>query len=229
MHPGVPVWHEEDKPADYSYAGVLVRAARGELLRHLADAGFSGWVGPQEDDWVVLVPARPRGAVTATGLDLETLGVEVARRFDALTLATAVERDRLLRLAMWDGSRELGRYVSNPAYGVPDDDEVWPEPEGAEHAHAYATACGHADRAEELTELLGEMLDEESQIESERLSTALRLLGLPRWLVAANSLPKDVPSGPPAREFVRLFRGGTGVPARMRAWLIGLVRWHRTS
>jgi hypothetical protein len=228
MHPGVPVW-QQDEPADYSYAGLLVRAGRGELLRHLADAGFSGWVGPQEAEWVVLIPARLRGAVTATGADLETLGADVARRFDAVTLAAAVQRDKVLRLAMWNGPRELGRYLSNPAYGVPEDDEVWPEPEGAEHAGAFAAACGRSDYAEELAELLGEMLDEESQIESERLSIVLRLLGLPRWLVAANSLPRDVPAGPNAQEFVRLFRGGTGLPSRAGAWLTGLVRWQRGS
>ena len=52
------------------------------------------------------------------------------------------------------------------------------------------------EAAEELFEVLAEELDPQTVFESERLDTVLRLLDLPRWLIAAQSLPKDVPSGP---------------------------------
>ena len=59
-----------------------------------------------------------------------------------------------------------------------------------------AAAAGRPGAAEDLTELLGEQIDRDSTFESERLRAALRLLGMPAWLVAASSLPRDVPSGP---------------------------------
>ncbi len=229
MYPvGPPVWRD-DRPVDYSYAGLLVRAGRAPLLGHLADAGFSGYVGPAQGDWVVLVPARLHGPVTGRGADLETLGAELARRLDDVTVATSVHRDRVLRLAMWAGRRELGRYLSNPAYGTDEDDDVPPDPQGLEHADAFATACGCPERAEDLAEVLGEILDEDEQIESERLTTVLRMLGMPRWLVAAGCLPGDVPGGPSAAQVTRLFRGRTGLPARARAWLALPTRWRRTG
>src|SRR5437899_10455226 len=107
MYSALPA-SQEDQPVGYSYAGLLVRANRAGLLRHLADAGFTGWIGPQEAQWVVVVPARLRGAVTARGADLEALGADVARRFDSLTVAATVHDDRVLRLGMWSGSDELG-------------------------------------------------------------------------------------------------------------------------
>jgi hypothetical protein len=217
----------EHGTAGYSYAGLLVRADRADLLRYLAEAGFTGWIGPQEGEWVVAVPARLRGAVTARGADLESLGADAARRFDCLTLTAAVHADRVLRLAMWSGFDELGRYLSDPADGRPDDDDVFPEPQGVEYAEAFAIACGRPDQADDLADVLGEILDEENQNESERLLGAVELLGLPRWLIATNSLPKDLPGGLPAADFTRLFRGRTGTSGRVLAWLAGLVRWRR--
>jgi hypothetical protein len=227
-----PAWAAgKDEPAGYSYAGLLVRAERGDLLGHLAGVRFSGWVGPQEAGWVVAVPARSRRPAAQRAARLQVLGADVATRLSAVTLAVFVHEDRVLRLSMWSGPDELGHYLSDPAYGVPDedvDDEVIPGPQGFEHADSFATACGRAEQAEDLGELLAEMLDEESQIESERLATALKLLGLPIWLVAVNSLPRDVPAGPRANELTRLLRGRTGPLARIGAWLTDLIRRRRS-
>ena len=44
----------------------------------------------------------------------------------------------------------------------------------------------------------------------------LRLLGLPSWLVAVSSLPRDVPTGPRADELTRLGAGATGFRGRVR-------------
>ncbi len=228
MYPGPTAWRD-DRPVDYSYAGLLVRAGRAPLLDHLADAGFSGYVGPAQGDWVVLVPARLRGPVTGRGADLEALGADLARRFDQVAVAVSVHRDRVLRLTVWAGPRESGRYLSNPAYGADEDEDILPDPQGVEHAGAFAAACGRPERADDLAEVLGEILDEEEQIESERLSTVLRLLDLPRWLVAAGCLPGDVPGGPAASEVTRLFRGRTGLPGRARAWLAAPTRWRRAG
>ncbi len=183
MYPGPPV-HRDGRAVEYSYAGLLVRADRAELLDVVAAAGFTGYVGPQEADWVVLVPARLRAVAGRGAADLEALGGDLARHFGQLSLTVSVHRDRVLRLLLSGGTRELGRYVSNPAYGA----------------------------------------DEDEQTESERLSTVLRLLGLPRWLVAVDQLPRDVPGGPPAAQVTRLFRGRTGLPGRLRSWLPRLRR-----
>jgi hypothetical protein len=79
---------------------------------------------------------------------------------------------------------------------------------------AFAAACGRTEVADDLVEVLEPPLDEDSEIESERLSTVLRLLGLPGWLVAANALPKHVWGGPDPADFTRLVRG-----RQMPPWL----------
>ena len=89
-----------------------------------------------------------------------------------------------------------------------------PEPEGVEYADAIATAFGTARTSRRLAEILGEILDEEEQTESERLWSVLRLLGVPSWLVASAALPKDVLGGPLKADVVLLFRGRTGRLAR---------------
>jgi hypothetical protein len=223
MYPGLPVYSDR-RAVEYSYAGLLVRADRAELLDVVATAGFSGYVGPQEADWVLLVPARFQVAAGAGAADLETLGGDLARHFGRPGFTVSVHRDRVLRLVLSGTTRELGRYVSNPAYGADEDDEILPDPQGVEHAAAFAAAGGVPELAEDLAEVLGEILDEDEQTESERLSTVLRLLGLPRWLVAVDQLPKDVPGGPPTAQLTRLFRGRTGLTGRVRSWLPRLRR-----
>jgi hypothetical protein len=223
MYPGPPV-HRDGRAVEYSYAGLLVRADRAELLDVVAAAGFTGYVGPQEADWVVLVPARLQAAAGRGTADLETLGSDLARHFGQPSLTVSVHRDRVLRLLLSGSSRELGRYVSNPAYGADEDDEILPDPQGVEHAVAFAAAGGAPEAAEDLAEVLSQILDEQEQTESERLSTVLRLLGLPRWLVAVDQLPRDVPGGPSAAQVTRLFRGRTGLPGRLRSWLPRLRR-----
>lgn len=224
MYPVSTTQGDGQGPAGYTYAGLLVRGERGAVIQQLSDLRFSGWVGPQEGDWVVLVAAQPGRPVAGGGADLERLAATLARVQDAVVLSATVHGDQLLRLGVWEGEREVGRYVSNPALEAPDDDEVFPEPEGVEHAEEFAAACGKPEVAEELTELLSDPLDEESEIESERLASALRLLGLPRWLVASTALPKDVPGGPSAEEFVRLGAGRPGVRGRAAGWATGLTR-----
>jgi hypothetical protein len=204
--------HKQREP-EYSYAVLIARAARDALLAELTAVRFSGWVGPREGDWVVLVARRVRKAVTARGHDLEALGAHLAARLDAVVFAAHVLRDRVLRLAAWAGEEELGRYLSDPSYGAEDDDEAFPEPEGVAHAAAFAAAAGCPGAAEELEEVLGEMLDEEEQTESERLWSVLRLLGVPSWLVASAALPKVVLGGPLKEDVTLLFRGRTGPAA----------------
>ena len=51
-------------------------------------------------------------------------------------------------------------------------------------------------------------LDPDSVIESERLGRVLRLLRLPTWVVAAATLPRDIPTGPRTRDLIRLGHQG---------------------
>jgi hypothetical protein len=128
---------------------------------------------------------------------------------------------------MWVGRDEVGRYVSDPSHGLDPGDGTLSDPVGVEHAGAFATACLHPETAGDLAELLGEELDPDSVIESERLSGVLRLLGLPRWLVSASSLPRNVPTGPRARDMTRLGAGVPGFPGRLWGWAADLVRRRR--
>jgi hypothetical protein len=214
-----------------TYAGIFVCAEHAGVLGYLAERRFSGWLGPQESDWVLAVPEEVVAAVAGDGTDLLALAVGLARRLGTVTVAARVERDRVLRLDAWDGTDDqdtqepehLGSYLSDPTVDAPDE-EVYPEPVGAHHAPRYAEACGHPEVSDELTELLAEELDPESVFESERLDSVLRLLDLPRWLVAVTSLPGDVPSGPRRSELVRLGAGREGVPGRVAGAMTGVVR-----
>ena len=146
-----------------------------------------GWVGPTEHGWVVLVCRRLARPVTAEGHDLD--GTRRARcRVTAggPALAVDVHRDRVLRLAMWHGPDEVGRYLSNPALGAGRGRRRG-RGSGARRRRERGglrdgLGTAEPDAHEEVAETLGELLDEEEQTESERLWAVLRLLGCrPGW------------------------------------------------
>jgi len=212
-------------PGGYTYAAVVVRAGAGEVQTALREVRFSGWLAPPEAGWVVAVAASGAGTVASGRRGVVGVADWLASRLAGPVLALRVLADRQLLLAVWAGGEEVGRYVSDPSYGL--DDDTLPEPLGAEHAAAFAAAFGHSDIADDLGELLAEELDPDSVIESERLGGVLRLLGLPSWLVAVSSLPRDIPTGPRAAELTRLRAGATGVGGRVRGRFAEVVRRRR--
>lgn len=218
----------------HSYAGLFASADRDAVLQALAERRFTGWLGPQEDGWVLAVAERPAGVVAGGGTALTSLAIDLAGELDTVVIVAQVERDRVLRLDGWTGADDddreepeaLGSYVSDPSVDAEDDD-VYPEPSGSWFAPAYAEACGVPQVADELTEVLAEELDPESVFESERLDSVLRLLELPRWLVSAQSLPGDVPAGPRRGELIRLGAGREGVAGRLAGAVTGVLRKRR--
>lgn len=228
-------------PLGPSYGGLLVRADRDRLIGVLGEARFTGWVGPQEAEWVCAVPAAVEGAVAGRGRGLEALGEEVAARLGTLALAADVEQDRRLRLLVADGETVVGRYDSAPPPSDEGSAPVDPDllalgfvpgsgdegPSGAEYAEAIAAAFGRPEAGERLAGLLADTLAEGDEIESERLGAVLGLLGLPRWLVAADVLPRSVPSGPRAEEFTRLGAGRPGAAGMLKGWAAALPRRRR--
>jgi hypothetical protein len=229
------------------------------VLDQLVGRRFSGWVGPQQQSWVLAVARSSTGPVAGEGRPVEVLTAEVAEALATVAFAVRVLRDEVLHLSGWHATEHLGDYVSDPSIespaGTQDDDvaglagqgdlegygklegygglegfsmlDAFPEPQGAWHAPAFATACGRPDAAEELGELLGETLDHDSVFESERLGQALRLLGLPDWLVSAPSLPGDVPGGPARTELVQLGAGRIGLAGLLSGLFTGVARRRR--
>lgn len=127
-------------------------------------------------------------------------------------LAVRVVDDRQLALVAWEGGTELDRYVSDPLHGA---DDVLPDPWGARLAVPLAAWSGRP--ADPLTAVLTEHLDPDSTNESERLAGVLRLLDLPPRLVAVDSLPRDIPTGPRATDLTRLRAGRPGLLSRLTA------------
>jgi hypothetical protein len=218
-------------PPGHTYAAVLVRAdgaGRDEVLGALREIRFSGWLSRAQDGWLVAVAASGPGTVAAGRRGVAGAGEWLSARLAATVLVVRVLADRQLALAMWAGGDEIGRYVSDPSRDPGADGDVLPDALGAEHAAAFAEACGRPEVAEDLAEVLAEELDPDSVIESERLARVLRLLRLPTWLVAVASLPRDIPTGPARGELTRL---GAGVPG-VAGWLCGrfvqAVRRRRT-
>lgn len=219
-----PAGSEPGGPDGYSYRVLVVRAAREAVLSRAAVLGFSGWVGPQEGQAVVLVPAGERPSVASGGRDLEALGADLAADVGGspvAVLGAEVVRDRLLELLVWPAGGELLRYRSDPSVL---DDEAPDEPVGVHHAEAVARAFGAEGDADRLREELAQRLDPEHHIESERLDHVLQLLGLPVWVVSAWRLPKYVPYGPDRASFVRLHAGATGGVGATRGLAVGLGR-----
>lgn len=208
-----------DRPGGFSYAAVLLSLRAGAdlpqaLLPVLGRLRFDGWVAPAEDGWVAVVPARA-GAVAAERRGVVGVAEALAAELGLTTVAVRVLDDRQLVLVAWDAGQEVLRYVSDPSREPGAAEDVLDDPYGGEAAGAVAAACGRPHAGEELEELLSEALDPDEEIESERLSRVLRLLGLPSWLVNAWRLPRALPTGPGRRELVRLRAGRTGPMGRL--------------
>lgn len=206
-------------PAGMTYGAVLLRADETtvpDVLALLRGIRFSGWVAPPADGWIVLLGDPGDGVVADERRGVIEVAACLAERMPGAVLAVRVRHDRQLALVAWRAGEEVGRYCSDPSQEADADEDVLSEPLGAENAEAFAELCGREGVGEELAELLGEELDPESVIESERLADVSRMLGLPRWLVAAGELPRDIPTGPRAAELTRLRAGVAGAVGRMR-------------
>lgn len=219
----------DPRPTGHRYAGLVVDAAgpgREALLAALGRARFSGWVGPDEGRWVVAVADSPGGSVAGARTGVAALTRRLATGLQALVLGIEVDDARMLRLT-WASPDGDGHYDSDPTVGHEGDDDLLPDPVGVELLGGLAAAAGQPGAAEDLTELLGEEIDRDSTFESERLRAALRLLGMPTWLVASGSLPRDVPSGPRRGETTRLGAGRPGTAGRLSGLATRRVRRHR--
>lgn len=219
-------------PEGHTYGAVIVRlgdgpATRDAVLAALREIRFSGWLAQPADGWLVAVAASGAGTVAAGRRGVAGIAERLAERMTGPVLAVRVLADRQLLLALWTGGDEVGRYVSDPSREPGAEDDVLPSPLGAELAPAIAEVLGRPETAGDLTELLAEELDPESVIESERLARVLRLLRLPTWLVAAATLPRDIPTGPRSRDMTRLGAGVPGLPGRLSGWAVNVVRRRR--
>ncbi|QIG39879.1 hypothetical protein G5T42_10605 [Microbacterium sp. 4R-513] len=219
-------------PDGYSYGAVLVRPGAAERTRVeevLRRVRFSGWIGPSQGEWLVVLGDPGAGVVAAERRGIIEVGGAIAQATEAAVFAVRVRRDRQLAIVAWRDGAEIGRYASDPSQEPGADDDVIAEPVGVASAFAFAGLAGREDAADDLAELLGEELDPDSVYESERLRHVLRLLGMPDWIVAANALPRDIPTGPRAAELVRLRGGRTGFEGWARHAFIRRLRRGRVA
>lgn len=216
---------EAGGPAGHSYRGAVLTGPRDLVLARAAAARFTGWVGPQEHDHVLLVPSSGHLLVASGGRDLEALASDMAGDTTGgvdRALVVEVVRDRLLSLVLTTAADdEPLRYLSDPSVLDPEDLD---EPRGAHHAPALARAYGVPGVAATLRDVLSESLDPEHYIESERVARVLGLLDLPSWLVSAWTLPRRVSYGPEPRAFTRLRAGLAGPAGGPAGWLTGPSR-----
>jgi hypothetical protein len=207
----VTVSPEPEGPAGYSYAALVLRPTDPEPVTvKLQEIAFSGWIAPPEDGWLVVLPAAADVAVASGRRGVVEIGATLAP-LAATVLAIRVLDDRQLALVCWQDGVEVARYVSDPSKEPGAAYDVLDDPIGDEHAEAIAEACGRPDAGEELAEVLAEAQDPEEEIESERLTKVLALLGMPPWIVSAWVLPKPMPLGPRPKDLTRLGAGRPGV------------------
>ncbi|MEV6490166.1 hypothetical protein AB0M20_16315 [Actinoplanes sp. NPDC051633] len=218
--------NEVGGPAGHSYAVVLVRGGEG-VLPALRSIRFSGWVARAPvDGWLPVVTASGEGTVAGGRRGVIGVG-EALAGLGAPVLAIRVLKDRQLALVAWAEGEEAGRYVSDPSLEPDAEEDVLAITVGDENAHVIAALCERPDAGDDLAEVLGEELDPESTIESERLGRTARLLGLPTWLVAIPSLPRDIPTGPSRRDWIRLGAGVPGLAGYVTGWAVNLIRKRR--
>ena len=217
-------------PDGYSYGAVLIAAA-DDALEKIADVlrgiRFSGWVAPASGGWLVILTERGANVVASERRGVLDVGAVVAAAVEPSVIAVQVRRDRQLSIVGWRDGLEVGRYCSDPSLEPGDDDDVLDEPVGVGASAAFAGLAGRAEATDDLTELLGERLDSDSVYESERLRQMLRLLGMPDWLVAANALPRDIPTGPRARDLTHLRAGIPGAGGILRHVFVRRLRRRR--
>ena len=211
-------------PAASSTAMVPTTATVMPVLRRIR---FSGWIAPPDDDWLVVIGDPGAGVVAAGRRGILEVGALMAASC-AAALVIRVRRDRQLAIVAWRDGEEIGRYCSDPSQEPGAGDDVMSDPIGEDHAEDFAALFGHADAAEDLAEVLGEGLDSDSVFESERLFRVLLMLELPNWIVAAAALPRDIPTGPRARQLTRLRAGATGVAGVIRNAAVRRARRRRT-
>jgi hypothetical protein len=211
LPPTAPV--EDGEPQGHTYGAVILAESSlptTELRDLLRGIRFSGWIAPARDGWIVILGDPGDGVVADERRGVIEVAGLVASQTETAVLAVRVRHDRQLGIVAWHRGEELGRYSSDPSQEPGADDDVLDEPFGADIAETLAAVWDRPDAAEDLTELLEEELDPDSVYESERLRSVLRLLGLPTWIVAAGALPRDIPTGPKAKELTRLRVGATG-------------------
>lgn len=232
MYPAGPIGIGEGEPG-LTYSGVYVAADRERVLATLAELRFTGYLGPQEGDWVLAIAGNPRAKVAGKKRRIDDVARDLAASFDVVTLAAEVIKDERLRLWPFDSDHALPSYDSDPADdaggGIVIDDFGNPVmAEGAfvdnEIVAAALLATFEVDDPDDaLVELLDEDLGEDTN-ESERLTAVLRTLGLPTWIVSSDSLPRRVPGGPDRDQVTRLGAGRTGVKGRLAEALWKPVR-----
>lgn len=218
-----------------SYAAVIVGVAddqgpstREQVLATLTELRFSGWLGPVQGRWLTLVLGSARRSSAGDRRGVIEVAAELAARTPETVVAVRMLADQQLALAMWRAGEEIGRYVSDPSFGAGEDSDLLPDPFGVHHADAFAAACGHPEAGEELAQVLGEDVDVEAMIESERLTAVLRLLHLPTWIVGSTSLPREMTVGPRNSELTRLGAGRSGLLGWAAGRAVATTRKHRT-
>jgi hypothetical protein len=213
--------------AGESYGAALVRGDQPALpgvIDSLRSLRFSGWIAPPAEGWIVALGDPGDGVVAAGKRGIVEVAALLAGGLGSPGVAVRVKRDRQLALVAWRGAEEIGRYCSDPSREPRADDDVLSEPYGVECAEGFAELLDRPEAGEDLAAVLEEELDIESVFESERLARVLDLLGLPRWLVAAGSLPRDIPTGPRAIDLIRLRGGAAGLAGRVRGVAIHPIR-----
>lgn len=221
MYPPGPISIGEGE-AGLSYSGVYAAAERDRVIAALGEMRFTGYIGPQEGTWVLSIAGNPLAKVAGKKRRIDDVARELAATLGVVTLAAEVEKDSRLRLWGFDGDEVLPPYDSDP----PDEDD---EPGGIvldDFGNPVMGAGAFADNemvavsllsafgAEDEEGTLGDLLDEdlgEDTSESERLTSVLRVLELPTWIVSSDSLPRRVPGGPDRDDVLRLGAGKPGV------------------
>lgn len=108
----------DESQARPSYAGLFVAAPQAQVLQFLEESRFSGWLGPQQGQWVLAVAENPLGRVAGNKRALAELGSHVAARTGELALAVRVDREERLQLWLFRGTETISTLDTDP----PDDE-----------------------------------------------------------------------------------------------------------
>ncbi len=104
-----------DRPEPPSFGGIFSTANRDDVVAFLGEIKFTGWIGPVQGLWILIVAENPLGQVAAARRTLDQTAKELAARTRSLTMSAAVSKDTSLRLGLYDGEERIAHLDTNPA------------------------------------------------------------------------------------------------------------------
>ena len=209
---------EPDGVAGETYGAALVAsdgATRDAVVGVLRDIRFTGWIAPPDGGWIVAigdpgdgtVAADRRGVLEVAAVLADRLGTTAFAVRCAGTASSCSPRGTDPRNSA--GTRATRRTSRAPTSRCSANRTAPTMPTPSRSRPDARRGRGTRGRARRGAR-------SRQRVRIRTPARVLGLLGMPRWLVASASLPRDIPTGPGARRWSGSGAGEPGAMGRLR-------------